>query len=60
MPPVPIALLTRPPSSDTPPADAPADEMVGGLIGEVTVIGDLDKVVETTMCSCAAGDDAPY
>jgi hypothetical protein len=34
--------------------------MVGGLIGEVTVIGDLDKVVETTMCSCAAGDDAPY
>ncbi|GIG59695.1 hypothetical protein Lfu02_40670 [Longispora fulva] len=26
----------------------------------VQFIGDLDELVESTMCSCNAGDDAPY
>ncbi|MCZ4102503.1 MULTISPECIES: hypothetical protein [Streptomyces] len=27
---------------------------------EVEIIGDLDTLVETVMCSCNAGDDNPY
>ncbi|GAA3825175.1 hypothetical protein [Streptomyces chiangmaiensis] len=27
---------------------------------ELAVIGDLDELVETAMCSCDAGDDVPY
>ncbi|MCM2417907.1 hypothetical protein [Streptomyces sp. RKAG293] len=27
---------------------------------EVEIVGDLDTLVETVMCSCNAGDDNPY
>lgn len=27
---------------------------------EVQLMGDLDDLVETVMCSCNAGDDQPY
>ncbi|MER5466615.1 hypothetical protein ABT010_39520 [Streptomyces sp. NPDC002668] len=27
---------------------------------EITLIDDLDQVVEVAMCSCQAGDDQPY
>jgi|HubBroStandDraft_4_1064222.scaffolds.fasta_scaffold1949164_2 hypothetical protein len=27
---------------------------------ELEFIGDLDEIVETTMCNCNAGDDNPY
>jgi hypothetical protein len=26
----------------------------------ITVVGDLDEVVESAECSCAAGDDNPH
>jgi len=38
------------------PADAEEDEMED----EVEFVGDLDQIVESTMCSCNAGDDNPY
>jgi hypothetical protein len=34
------------------PADADEDE--------IEFVDDLDQIVETTMCSCNAGDDNPY
>ncbi|MGW7052986.1 hypothetical protein [Streptomyces sp. NPDC054887] len=27
---------------------------------EITIVGDLDELIETVMCSCNAGDDQPY
>ena len=27
---------------------------------ELEFVSDLDQIVETTMCSCNAGDDNPY
>ncbi|MGW1489761.1 hypothetical protein [Streptomyces sp. NPDC002402] len=27
---------------------------------EVEIVGDLETLVEVTMCSCSAGDDQPY
>jgi hypothetical protein len=33
----------------------PADEPT-----EIVFIGDVDSLVELSMCSCAAGDDQPY
>ncbi|NGN62786.1 hypothetical protein G5C51_02570 [Streptomyces sp. A7024] len=27
---------------------------------ELEIVGDLDTMVETVMCSCSAGDDQPY
>jgi hypothetical protein len=42
--PVPVQIQTRPVDSDE----------------EVEFVEDLDEIVETTMCSCNAGDDNPY
>ncbi len=49
MPPVLVEIGPR-------PADAEEDEMED----EVEFVGDLDQIVESTMCSCNAGDDNPY
>jgi hypothetical protein len=27
---------------------------------EIQIVADLDEVIETTKCSCNAGDDQPY
>jgi hypothetical protein len=45
MPPVLVEIGPR-------PADADEDE--------IEFVDDLDQIVETTMCSCNAGDDNPY
>ena len=45
MPPVLVEIQPR-------PADADEDE--------IEFVEDLDQIVETTMCSCNAGDDNPY
>jgi hypothetical protein len=47
MPPVPVEIQPRPAEKDTATAD-------------VQVIEDLEEIVESTMCSCNAGDDNPY
>ncbi|MFL6073120.1 MAG: hypothetical protein ACJ73S_06945 [Mycobacteriales bacterium] len=52
MAPVLLELSTRPPE----PEPAVAAEQ----LEEVVFVGDLDEIVETTMCSCNAGDDNPY
>ncbi|MEU1024665.1 hypothetical protein ABZ366_21730 [Streptomyces sp. NPDC005904] len=51
--PVPVQLLTCPPSSArraAPPVASAA----------VTLVADLDDVVESAECSCDAGDDNPH
>lgn len=45
MPPVLVEIGPRPPDAEE---------------GEIEFVGDLDQIVETTMCSCNAGDDNPY
>jgi hypothetical protein len=45
MPPVLVEIRPR-------PADAGEEE--------IAFVSDLDQIVETTMCSCNAGDDNPY
>jgi hypothetical protein len=47
MPPVIVEIQPRP--------SQPAADRDG-----LEYIGDLDEIVETTMCSCNAGDDNPY
>ncbi|MFF4770183.1 hypothetical protein ACFY1V_27085 [Streptomyces sp. NPDC001255] len=51
--PVPVQILTAPPSSAcraAPPVASAA----------VTLVADLDDVVESAECSCDAGDDNPF
>lgn len=47
MPVIDIAMTTGP--------EAPPEEP-----DTVEFVGDLDEIVESTMCSCNAGDDQPY
>jgi hypothetical protein len=46
MAPIPVEIQLRPIEDD----DA----------ADVQVVEDLDEIVETSMCSCNAGDDNPY
>jgi hypothetical protein len=44
---------------------APVPVQIGSRPGtlppeELEFVGDLDKLVETAMCNCTAGDDNPY
>ncbi|MGW1995333.1 hypothetical protein [Embleya sp. NPDC001921] len=38
---------------ETRPEEPPLDP-------DIRIVGDLDEIVESTMCSCNAGDDQPY
>lgn len=52
-PPVPVTILPGPPASArraAPPVAA----------ASITLVGDLDEVVESAECSCDAGDDNPH
>ncbi|MFJ2004836.1 hypothetical protein [Streptomyces chartreusis] len=52
-PPVPVQILPRPPVDArraAPPVAATS----------VTVVADLDEIVESAECSCDAGDDNPH
>ncbi|MEU1600208.1 hypothetical protein ABZ468_47530 [Streptomyces sp. NPDC005708] len=62
----PATLAVRPaPVADPPPATSSRPVPVAITArpladDEPTIIGDLDELVETAMCSCDAGDDVPY
>jgi hypothetical protein len=47
---VPVDIQTRRPLEPTKVSE----------LEEVMFVGDWDEIVETTMCSCNAGDDNPY
>jgi hypothetical protein len=46
MPPVPVEIQPRP--------------VRGDPVSDIEYVEDLDEIIETTMCSCNAGDDNPY
>ncbi|GAA3796379.1 hypothetical protein [Streptomyces chiangmaiensis] len=64
MSPAPLAVRPAPaadPTPATPSRPVPVAITTRPLADDdLVVIGDLDELVETAMCSCDAGDDVPY